>query len=419
MATSIDWGTKVITVLQADLIQIQTLPIEIYEMNVDTLHKELRALEGSELGIPHLDAHNYKGPITLSGVTYARLVEIINDYTITFLPDSPWVVNVVGGNSNVGDVVNPNNVSVQTSNSAGLQDAESLQAASFFGTITVDPTNGIAGTAFPIGTAQTPVSNLVDAHTIGHDRGIFDLTLKESITIDQDFAEGWTLQGDNISTVATISASADLSNSTLRNLQVVGDTTGGSQYLRFERCLIGTLTAHGEFDYCGFAGTLTLNTAATNFTALVNCFSLVAGGGPTQTPTIDFDGGDHDVVVRGWTGGLTVLNQTSALNDISMDFVSGQLVVGATNTGGTLTLRGICSLTDTSTMTVNDDTVEADVAFLMKLLRNRREQDPADGSVTVYDDDSATVLVAGVAYEDIAGTQTYQGNGADRIDRLT
>lgn len=58
------------------------------------------------------------------------------------------------------------------------------------------------------------------------------------------------------------------------------------------------------------------------------------------------------------------------------------------------------------------------IRFIEKLLRNRRQQDPSDGTVTVYDDDSITPLVSGTAYEDVAGTQTYQGNGADRIDRL-
>jgi len=48
----------------------------------------------------------------------ARVVEIINGYTITF-ENTAYAVNIVGGNSNISDVVNLNLVSVRSANSAG------------------------------------------------------------------------------------------------------------------------------------------------------------------------------------------------------------------------------------------------------------------------------------------------------------
>jgi hypothetical protein len=53
-----------------------------------------------------------------------------------------------------------------------------------------------------------------------------------------------------------------------------------------------------------------------------------------------------------------------------------------------------------------------------KILRNRRETDPTTGTQRIYDDDDVTVLIEGDLYEDVAGTQPYQGQGADRADRL-
>ena len=41
-----------------------------------------------------------------------------------------------------------------------------LQYSSFQGFDTIDVVNGVAGTEYPIGTAETPVNNLVDAHDI-------------------------------------------------------------------------------------------------------------------------------------------------------------------------------------------------------------------------------------------------------------
>jgi hypothetical protein len=55
----------------------------------------------------------------LAGIILARVVELINSYTITF-EDGQYAVNLTGANSNIADKVNVNQVSVRASNSAGL-----------------------------------------------------------------------------------------------------------------------------------------------------------------------------------------------------------------------------------------------------------------------------------------------------------
>ena len=50
---------------------------------------------------------------------------------------------------------------------------------------------------------------------------------------------------------------------------------------------------------------------------------------------------------------------------------------------------------------------------------NRKETDPGAGTITVYERDSSTVLRTGALFEDLAATQTYQGLGADRRNRMT
>jgi hypothetical protein len=59
------------------------------------------------------------------------------------------------------------------------------------------------------------------------------------------------------------------------------------------------------------------------------------------------------------------------------------------------------------------------LALVLKILRNRRITDPTAGTQRIYDDDDVTVLLEGDLWEDVAGTQPYQGQGADRADRLT
>jgi hypothetical protein len=68
----------------------------------------------------------------MSGVPYARAVEIINGYRIQFTgpaaPNDHYSVRLTGGNNNVADVFIPNPVSVISNNSAGLAQAAGAQA---------------------------------------------------------------------------------------------------------------------------------------------------------------------------------------------------------------------------------------------------------------------------------------------------
>ena len=141
MAITIDWGTKVISVPKADMLLLQSTPTEIRQLNLDTFRLTLKDLEDDEEGMPFPRTHNHNTTLTVGGVTLARVVEIINGYTITF-EDGQYAVNLVGANSNVGDVVNVNQVSVRSANSAGLQDLSTLLSAAYNNEICIDTTNG-------------------------------------------------------------------------------------------------------------------------------------------------------------------------------------------------------------------------------------------------------------------------------------
>lgn len=116
MAITIDWGTKVISVPQADLTLISG---SLYELDVDSFRLTLKDLEDDEDGMPFLRTHNHNTEVTLAGVTFARTVEIINGYTITF-EDAQYRVRLAGANNNISDVTNVNQVSLIVQNSAGL-----------------------------------------------------------------------------------------------------------------------------------------------------------------------------------------------------------------------------------------------------------------------------------------------------------
>lgn len=116
MAISINWSTKVITVPQSYLT---SLGGGVYSLNTNQLRLDLKALEDDEVGIPHLDTHRHNTEVTLGGATYARFIEFINGYTITF-EDGSYAVNLTGSNNNISDVATVNSVSIRSANSAGL-----------------------------------------------------------------------------------------------------------------------------------------------------------------------------------------------------------------------------------------------------------------------------------------------------------
>ena len=116
---SINWNTRVIYIPKVDTTLVQSVPTEIRELDISVFRLALKDLEVSDDGMNFPITHNHNTTVTLSGVTYARIVEIINGYTITF-EDGQYAVNLIGANSNIADVVNVNQVSVRASNSAGL-----------------------------------------------------------------------------------------------------------------------------------------------------------------------------------------------------------------------------------------------------------------------------------------------------------
>lgn len=115
MAISVDWPSKVINIPQADLT---SLGGGVYELDLNELRLTLKDLEDGE-GMTFPDTHRHNTEVSVGGVTLARVIEFINGYTITF-EDGQYAVNLVGANSNVSDVVNVNQVSVRSANSAGL-----------------------------------------------------------------------------------------------------------------------------------------------------------------------------------------------------------------------------------------------------------------------------------------------------------
>lgn len=118
MAIDVDWVTKIIYVPKSYLTLVQPSP-EIRSLDIDQFRHDLKDLEASVVGAIYIDTHRHNPEVTVGGVTLARVVEIVNGYTVTF-EDGQYAVNLLGANSNISDVTNVNQVSIRSANAPGL-----------------------------------------------------------------------------------------------------------------------------------------------------------------------------------------------------------------------------------------------------------------------------------------------------------
>lgn len=364
MAVSIDWATLIISIPKADTTLVSIGPPEIRSLNVDTFRKELNGLQAGEEGMPEETTHTHTAPVTVGGVTLARVVEIINGYTVTF-ENGAYAVNLEGANNNIGDVLNLNTVSVRSSNSAGLTFSKEVEDQSFFESrVFIDTANGQSGTSFPLGTPGTPVDNLTDAQSIISDRTLPKrLFLRGTlvVTSGQSLAD-YNISGSSalLSTVSFQSGST-ATNCVLNGCTVAGVVTGGVRMT--DSCILGTTTSfEGSMVDSSFAGgtTTLVNTDAQDIIGFFNCTSIVAG---TATPILDCTGvADLELNVRNYYGGLQINNFNLVSQIASIDVGSGHIIIDSTCTAGTIVLRGVGQITDNSagTTVVKTGFVEAD-----------------------------------------------------------
>jgi len=120
VAISLDCATKVISIPKADLTHVTG---NLYELDVAAFKVELGALMDNEDHIVCEDTFAHNTEFEVAGTTFARTVQIINGYSVTF-EDGSYAVRLAGANNNLFDmesgILNPNNVQIIAQNSAGL-----------------------------------------------------------------------------------------------------------------------------------------------------------------------------------------------------------------------------------------------------------------------------------------------------------
>ncbi len=336
------WGSRIIYVPKDydGMSLVQLLPQEIYDLNCNQLHLDLRDLEDSDDGMPALDTHWHQTELTFAGITFARLIQIINGYTVTF-EDGQYAVNLQGANTNIADVTNVNQVSVRSFNSAGLISMPDVEYASFNGGVTVNVLSPYSGTIFPTGTPRQPVNNMVDAMLIAEYRGLDRFYIIGDIVFDSDVVlDGYIVFGQtNHHTTITFSAGCSTEGSEFHEATLQGTMDGSCEIVS---CTILDLAGFsGEMFWCLLKGEITLLGSST--IQIMNCVDGLPGPG---TPVLNVGSG-MDVGIWNYTGGLQIQNKTGD-DAMSINLIAGRIILTDTVTDGDIIVRGVGQLIDNS-----------------------------------------------------------------------
>ena len=345
MAITIDWGNKIINVPRLDLQLVQSSPTEVRQLDINAFRQTLNDLQDDPVGMAYDTTHRHVQPITVGGVTLARVVEIINGYTLTF-EDGQYAVNLVGANSNLADVTNVNQVSIRSANSAGLTFSDQINQQSFAGYIWIDTTDGLPGVQFPRGTPTDPVNNWADADVIADGLGLENFKLRHSLVMPvNENLDTYTIEGLNTVDSQILFQGGMTDNLDLVNLSFTGDM--GSGYMIGKECILGVVTNfEGGLFSCVINGDVTLSAvpAGTNDISFMNCVS----GFPGDTRfTLDCNGTTADIQFRNWSGGMGIANFTSG-NFMSIDVNQGKIIIDASCTAGQILIRGVAEVIDNS-----------------------------------------------------------------------
>jgi hypothetical protein len=339
---SINWGTRVIFVPKVDLTLVQLSPTEIYNMDLNWFRLQLKDLEDGEEGMPFPDTHRHNTEVSLGGLTFARVIEMINNYTLTF-EDGFYAVNLVGANSNVADKVNVNSVSVRSANSAGLISSPAIEYSSYNGGVTIDIGSPFSGTIFPIGTPQMPVNNLADALLIRQFRGFSTFYIKSNMVIDSGgIYDDITFCGEGYTkTEIVIGAIASVVNCRFTNLHLSGIFDGDSY---ISNCEVGNISGfRGDVRDSILMGTCIL--ASGGISNFIDCIDGIPGSGaPYMDLTYSTSFG-----VWGYNGGLKIINSTNPVTNVSLNISAGRVAIESSVTAGTYLVKGVGLCVDNST----------------------------------------------------------------------
>jgi len=351
MAITIDYTTFVISIPKADTSFVEINPntgLEIRQLNVETFAKNLADVQDNDTDVWAQTAFIYTAPQDVGGIQLAPVIIILAPYTITF-EDGQYAVNLIGGNTNLQDFTNVNQVSIRPSNSVGSTYSDAINEQSYQdAAVWIDTEDGTPGTTFPFGTPSQPVNNPTDAQTIATRLNLHRFRLQGSITTLPGMdASGYYILGANPAGAIIILDDVIAEKASFEKCALVGSFSPGSR-IAAQHCSLGKTLGlenlQGIIDNSALAGTITLDATATDPIVFKDCISAIAG---TAKPSLDCNSTAAGINFRRYAGGLALTNFDNPLGTMTLDLIGSEVSINSLNcTNGTIVARGVGKLVD-------------------------------------------------------------------------
>lgn len=266
----------------------------------------------------------------------------------------PWTTALPGayGAGSAGQIIGSlqNDINLHTDGAVADQQ-ELLELASFGEEVHIDTVNGASGTAYPLGTHNHPVDNMIDALAIAAANGVGRIHVTNELTIiASDNIDGFTITSDSWPAV-TLNTGVNMENTIFERLSLHGEFEGFWNTL--VDCWIYDITNFSGWIRGGSIGDVGLSVGlGLEFGG--QCFfddivPLYPGVPSTITANTNSEisiTGSRDIVrLKSMTAG--------AVANVGMAG-GGGLIVDATCTGGDITVSGIGEVTNESALTIDD-----------------------------------------------------------------
>ncbi len=339
MTISVDYPTGVISVQKVDLDLVQSTPTVIYNHSMINFWKALRTLEESADGRSFPIIIEYNPPTSVGNILLAPVVSLSDYYTVTY-EDDQYAVNLTEANTNIGDRVNVNQVSVRTANSAGLTSSYAIEHASFNDVVTIDENSTNTGTVWPAGTGLKPLANITpDGFIIQEIRGLDTFFFKGNYTfVSGDDITGLTVKGQGYTKSSFVfSDLAVCASVDILGAFISGSLDGGCNV---EDCTIGALNfGNGQLTRCTLTtSTLTLGAGDSH---MLNCDT-------NNFASISLSTGSN-LYCRNLKGGIVIKDSTDPTT-IAFIQADGYIELDSSCTDGNFFLFGTAKLVNNSSV---------------------------------------------------------------------
>lgn len=206
---------------------------------------------------------------------------------------------------------------------------------SFEGAVHIDVDNGSSGTVFPQGTPLHPVDNFVDAKIIADSVGLKVIAVRGTLVlVDTDDISNFTIKGESAHVARLEVAGGPTQSTSFEDIELYGEMNG---FIHVHHCHMEEITGlRGHIHQVLIRGPLTLGGGEE--TVISESISGIPG---VETPILDMGGSGQEFQGRGLLGGLKLINKTGPEN-VSLDFISGQVIIDSTCIEGVIVVRGGC-----------------------------------------------------------------------------